>query len=93
VEILALAPGVDPTKISITIERGILTIAGERDSVPYGERDKVYALERFSGGFRRVISLPDDIDTERVDARYVDGCLRVIIKKLESSKPRAIAIQ
>lgn len=93
VEIVALAPGVDPKKVDITIERGILTIAGERTRGERGANEAVYAEERFSGPFRRVISLPDDIDPDRVEARYTDGCLRVTIKKLESSKPRSITIQ
>jgi len=93
VEIIALAPGIDPKKVDITIERGILTIAGERPRGERGEKENVYAQERFSGAFRRVVSLPDDVDPDRVEARYADGCLRVTIKKLESSKPRAITIQ
>jgi len=93
VEVIALAPGVDPKKIDITIERGILTIAGERQPGERGEGASLYAQERFAGPFRRVVSLPDDIDPDRVEARYTDGCLRITIKKLESSKPRAITIQ
>lgn len=93
VEIVAMAPGIDPKKVDITIERGILTIAGERAVGERGERDAVYAQERFAGAFRRVVSLPDDIDPDRVEARYTDGCLRVTIKKLESSRPRSITIQ
>ena len=41
----------------------------------------------------RVISLPEDSDPERVEARYTDGCLRVSIRKRESSRPRSIQIQ
>ena len=93
IEIIALAPGVDPKKVDITIERGILTIAGERSQEKRGERETVYADERFTGPFRRVVSLPEDIDPDRVEARYVDGCLRVTIKKLEASRPRSITIQ
>jgi len=93
VEIVALAPGVDPKKVDITIERGLLTIAGERPAAEPAERSSVYARERFTGSFRRVISLPEDIDPDRVEARYTDGCLRITVKKLESSKPRAITIQ
>ncbi|MDB5804584.1 MAG: heat-shock protein Hsp20 [Betaproteobacteria bacterium] len=58
-----------------------------------GDRDNVYAQERYSGPFRRVVRLPDDIDPERVEARYNDGCLRVTIRRLEWSKPRSVAIQ
>jgi HSP20 family protein len=95
VEIIALAPGIDPTKIDISIDQGLLTVSGERpaDAPPAGARANVYARERFAGPFRRVISLPDDVDPDRVEARYRDGCLRVTIQKRESSKPRSIQIQ
>jgi HSP20 family protein len=92
IEIVALTPGVDPKKVDITIERGILTITGERPADERGAGISVYAEERFSGPFRRVVSLPEDADPDRVVAKYTDGCLRITIRKLESSKPRSIAI-
>src|ERR1700693_3866771 len=58
-----------------------------------GERKIVYADERFAGKFRRVVSLPDDADPARVEAKYADGCLRVTVMKRESSKPRLIQVQ
>jgi HSP20 family protein len=95
VEIIALAPGIDPAKIDISIDKGLLTVSGERPAeLPAAQaRTSVYARERFAGPFRRVISLPDDIDPDRVEARYLDGCLRVTIQKRESSKPRSIRVQ
>jgi HSP20 family protein len=95
VEIIALAPGLDPKKIELSIEKGLLTISGERPAdLPAGEGGtSIYARERFAGPFRRVISLPEDSDPERVEARYADGCLRVSIGKRESSKPRSIQVQ
>ncbi|MGV2909625.1 Hsp20/alpha crystallin family protein, partial [Achromobacter sp. AGC25] len=43
--------------------------------------------------FTRVIELPGDVDPDNVEAKYIDGCLLISIKKKESSKPRLIAIQ
>lgn len=95
VEILALAPGVDPSQLQITIDRGLLVIAGERKSlVPEdGDATSVYAQERFAGAFRRVVSLPEEADPQRVDAKYRDGVLRITIAKRESSRPRRIEVQ
>jgi len=94
VEILAMAPGVDPKSIDLTIEKGVLTITGQRpSSLAEDTRATTYARERFTGQFRRVISLPDDADPDRVNASYRDGCLRVSIAKRESSRPRSIQIQ
>ena len=94
IEIIALAPGVDPAKVDITIDKGLLRISGERrgHTPEPGKRASVYAQERFSGPFSRVISLPADADPDRVGASYVDGCLRISIKKRESSKPRSISV-
>jgi HSP20 family protein len=94
VEVQALAPGLDPAKLDITVDRGLLVIAGERRSElpPQGERASVYANERFSGKFRRVVSLPEDADPSRVDAAYRDGVLRISIAKRASSLPRRIEV-
>lgn len=94
VEIQALAPGLAPDKLEITVDRGLLVIAGERpgDLPPAGDRTSVYANERFSGKFRRVVSLPEDADPARVEASYRDGLLRISVPKRESSLPRRIEV-
>ncbi len=94
VEIYAFAPGLDPAAIEVTVDKGLLTIAGERahDIPEESEKVSVYASERFSGPFRRVISLPEDADATRVDAKYTNGVLRIAIPKRESSKPRRIDV-
>jgi HSP20 family protein len=94
VEVQALAPGLDPAKLEITVDRGLLVIAGERQGElpPEDQRTSVYANERFSGPFRRVVSLPEDADAARVQANYRDGVLRISIAKRESSLPRRIEV-
>lgn len=94
IEVQALAPGLDPRTLELSVDRGLLVIAGERTSqVPLDqERTNVYAQERFAGRFRRVISLPDDADPAKVEATYRDGILRVTVAKRESSKPRRIEV-
>jgi len=95
VEIYAFAPGVDPGSIDVQLEKGVLTIAGERKPVaPSGdEKATVHIDERFSGRFRRVISLPDDVDPNAVDAKYRDGLLHVSVRRREASQPRRITVQ
>jgi HSP20 family protein len=94
VEVQALAPGMDLDKLEITVDRGLLVIAGDRKSQlpPAAERTGIYANERFSGPFRRVVSLPEDADPNRVDAKYRDGVLRISVAKRESSLPRRIEV-
>jgi HSP20 family protein len=94
VEVMALAPGLDPASLQLTVDRGVLVMSGERKSqLPEpGENTSIYAQERFAGNFRRVVSLPEDADPARVDASYRDGILRVTVAKRESSKPRRIEV-
>lgn len=94
VEVVAMAPGVDPASLDITVDRGLLVIAGERkgELPSRDERATVYANERFTGKFRRVISLPEDADPARVDASYRDGMLRISVAKRASSLPRRIEV-
>ena len=96
VEIYAFAPGLDPATTDVSLDRGLLTIAGERPtSLPPGVDDKstVHINERFEGRFRRVLSLSDDIDPNSVSADYRDGVLHIHLKRHESAQPRRITIQ
>ena len=94
VEIYAFAPGLDPAKIDVNIDRGVLTIEGERASaLPADEKVAVHINERFAGRFRRVVSLPDDVDPNAVSADYRDGVLHLSIKRRESALPRRIEIK
>ena len=95
VEIYAFAPGIDFSKLEVSVDKGLLTIAGERanDLPEKGDKLSVYARERFAGTFKRVVSLPDDVDTARVEASYRNGILRISIPKAEASKPRRIEVK
>lgn len=95
VEIYAFAPGIDPKQIELTIDRGVLSISGERPSGVPVEDNKinVYGNERFFGPFRRAISLPEDVDTTKVNANYRDGVLHVSINRRESALPKRITVQ
>lgn len=94
VEVIAFVPGVDPKEIDITVDRGLLSLAGQRTRESHREQDnaQTYAKERFTGQFRRVISLPEDVDPTKVEAKFRDGILHIKVAKKESSKPRQITI-
>ena len=94
VELYAFIPGIDPNSIDVQIEQSVLTIAGERidDLTSQAERATVQINERFAGRFRRVVSLPDDIDPESVSAQYRDGVLHVSVARREQSQPRRISV-
>ena len=107
VELFAFAPGLDPASIDVNLDRGLLTVAGQRKTeLPGGngqqqaqagdqknsERATVHINERFSGAFSRAISLPDDVDPDGVSADYRDGVLHISVKRKESAKPRRISV-
>jgi HSP20 family protein len=95
VEIYAFAPGIDPQKIQLDLDRRVLSIAGERSTSVGGDDEQrtTHINERFGGRFRRVVSLPEDIDPDGVTADYRDGVLHVSVKRRESTQPRRITVQ
>ena len=95
VEIYAFAPGLDPAKLDVNLDRGVLTIAGERPAdLPADDaKAAVHINERFAGRFRRVVTLPDDVDPNGVSADYRDGVLHISVKRREAAQPRSISVQ
>ena len=95
VEVFAFAPGIDAAKIDVTLDRGVLTIAGERRiELPQDDaKGIVFGQERLQGRFRRAISLPDDTDPNKVNAAYRDGVLRISIGRREAMQPKRIAVE
>jgi len=95
VEVYAFAPGIEPSAIEVQLEKGVLTISGERKT-PLPAKDAkatVHIDERFADRFRRVVTLPDDIDANAVTAKYRDGVLHISIQRREAAQPRRIDIQ
>ncbi|ATQ78744.1 heat-shock protein Hsp20 [Massilia violaceinigra] len=94
VEMYAFVPGLDPSSIEVQLEHGVLTIAGERadDLSSAQQQATVQINERFAGRFKRVVSLPDDIDPESVSAHYRDGVLHVTVARREATQPRRISV-
>ncbi len=91
IDVYLFAPGVDPTSLDISIQNNVLTVSGERRIIRE-EGASYYRKERFDGEFRRVLTLPEDVDPDRVDATYKDGVLHIRIERKESSKPRQIKV-
>lgn len=91
VDVYLFAPGIDPKSLEISIQQNLLTVAGKRELKEEGQAS-FYRQERFTGEFRRVISLPEDVDPERVQAKYVDGIVQIGVQRRESARPRQIEI-
>lgn len=96
VEVLALTPGVAAGELDVQVDKGLLVISGERKSdVPQaseGQGLHAYAQERFVGRFKRVISLPDDVDAQQVQASCKNGLLHIRVPRHEAARPRRIQI-
>ena len=88
--------GVTPDRVDVYVFAGgldpnLLAVSGSR-KVEVDETADYYRRERFDGDFRRVITLPDDVDPERVDAKYRDGVLQITIQRREAARPRQITV-
>lgn len=93
-EFYVFVPGLDPSKIDVSVEQGALTISGERAGDPATDRKAatMHLNERFNGKFKRVVSLPEDIDPDAVAAQYRDGVLHVTARRRASMQPRRVSI-
>lgn len=87
----ALAPGVAPDSLHVTMTRNTITIAGEKPALKIGA-DHYHRNERSAGKFARTIELPLDVDSDKVGADYKNGILSVTISKSEVSKPKQITV-
>jgi HSP20 family protein len=83
-------PGVRPDSLDLDVERHVLTVRAEW---PASEQEKdMVAAERPRGVFSRQLFLAENLDTERIDARYHDGVLRLVIPVADHAKPRRIEV-
>lgn len=84
-------PGVAADSLDISVERGMLRIAGERRWVRQ-EGDRLYVSERQQGAFRRQLQLGDGLDLDAIEADYHDGVLTLRIPVAQQAQPRRIRV-
>lgn len=85
-------PGVAKDDIEVKVENGTLTIRGEKRQERESGTDAAHRTERVYGTFQRSFTLPSSVDAEKVQARYKDGVLELVLPKADAAKPRRIAI-
>ena len=89
----ALAPGVDPKTLDVSIKQNQLTISGEKKSLLSSVKSTaVHRSERSDGFFSRSITLPMEVSAEKVKASYQDGLLTLVLPKAEAAKPKQIQV-
>jgi len=89
----ALAPGVDPEKLDLTVQGTTLTISGEKRSLDGVPSEAIHRSERSAGRFVRTVDLPCPVDDTGTVASYKHGLLLITLPKHEAAKPRQIAVQ
>lgn len=89
--LISEVPGINKRDLKIEVKGNTVRVAGER-TLSYGERASVHRRERAQGRFDRTVTLPVEIDADRVKAEYRDGILALFLPRAESSKPRSITI-
>jgi HSP20 family protein len=90
----AMAPGVDPSSLSINVVHNTLTISGEKRGAPSEvEPEAFHRAERAGGKFVRAVTLPVEIDADKVAAEYSDGILHITLPKAEKAKPKQISVK
>ena len=84
-------PGVDKVDLQIEAKESTIRISGKKE-IGYDEGTSVHRRERHSGTFDRTLTVPIQVDADRVKAEYRDGVLALFIPRAESDKPRTISI-
>ena len=91
VDVYLFAAGLDLKTLDLSIQQNLLSVSGSR-KIGVSEDAEYYRRERYDGDFRRVITLPDDVDPERVEAKYRNGVLQITIQRREAVRPRQIKV-
>ena len=84
-------PGVNKADLELQAKENTIRISGKR-SIDYGDKVSAHRRERVAGTFDRLITVPVEIDPDRIKAEFCDGVLTLFIPRAESDKPRAIKI-
>ena len=86
-------PGVKPTDIEITAEKGVLALRGTRNFEQRKDDGHYSRVERVNGKFVRSFTLPENVQTDAIKASFKDGVLELIIPKQAKAEPRRIEVQ
>ncbi len=86
-------PGVKPEDIEVSMEAGVLTVKGQKESEAKTEKEGYKRVERSYGSFYRRFSLPDSADGDAINAKSKYGVLEIIIPKREAVKPKRIDVK
>jgi HSP20 family protein len=89
----ALAPGLDPSQLDVSVVRNVVTISGEKPGLLNVAPERVHRSERSAGKFVRNVQLPADVDAAQVEAEYRNGLLHITLPRAETARPRRVEIR
>ena len=92
ITVVASVPGIDSDRIDVTLDRGLLTIAGTADGTAAEESDTYIVRERRIGSFERSVRLPRGVDAAAATSNYANGELTVRVPLVEDHKPQRIKV-
>jgi HSP20 family protein len=92
-EVTVDLPGMKPDEFNVELKENQLWITGRRNREKEEKGKTFHRIERQYGEFRRAIPFPEAVDSEKVDAEYKDGILRVKVAKDRASKPKKIEVK
>jgi HSP20 family protein len=86
-------PGLDPKDIDISLTDGLLTIKGEKKQEREEKEENYHLVERSYGTFTRSIRLPKEVKSDKINASYKEGVLKVVLPKSEGAKKKEVKIK
>ena len=92
IQVQAELPGVDRKDITLSLDKNVLTLKGERRFEKETRQENYHRIERSYGGFSRSFSIPAIVEEDKIRADYKDGILKIALPKKEQVKPKQIQI-
>jgi HSP20 family protein len=86
-------PGIDPKDIDISLTNDLLTIKGEKKQEKEEKEENYHLIERSYGSFTRSIRLPKEVQSDKINASYKNGLLKITLPKSEEAKKKEIKIK
>jgi len=86
-------PGVKKDDVTVNFQDNLLTLTGEKKFEKEDKKKHFHRIERSYGQFSRSVQIPSSIVLDKIDARYEDGILNIILPKAEDAKPKQIAVK
>jgi HSP20 family protein len=90
--IQAELPGLTKDDVQVTLENNVLRLSGERRWEKDVKKESYHRIERTYGSFSRSFALPNQVSSDKVEAKFENGVLSVVVPKAEAAKPRQISI-